>query len=104
MSGMPSPLTSADITADLWRKLAFISSIAAACGLSRTSVGSIRDKRGFNAAACGKWLCPWLGREGFDLDMPRRVDELGLPPALGTALAAGTALFLRPVGGCANLY
>jgi len=35
---------SADITADLWRKLAFISTMAAACGLSRGPVGPIRDK------------------------------------------------------------
>ncbi len=34
---------STDITADLWRKLAFIASMAAACGLSRSSVGPIRD-------------------------------------------------------------
>ncbi|MFL6203448.1 MAG: ketopantoate reductase family protein [Thermoanaerobaculia bacterium] len=35
---------SADITADLWRKLAFIATMAAACGLSRGPVGPIRDK------------------------------------------------------------
>ena len=35
---------SAEIDVDLWRKLAFIASMAAACGLSRTSVGGIRDK------------------------------------------------------------
>jgi 2-dehydropantoate 2-reductase len=35
---------SAEIDVDLWRKLAFIASMAAACGLSRTSVGLIRDK------------------------------------------------------------
>jgi 2-dehydropantoate 2-reductase len=35
---------SAEIEVDLWCKLAFISSMAAACGLSRTSVGPIRDK------------------------------------------------------------
>lgn len=35
---------SADITADLWRKLAFIATMAAACGLVRGPVGSIRDK------------------------------------------------------------
>ncbi|HSN87838.1 MAG TPA: 2-dehydropantoate 2-reductase, partial [Thermoanaerobaculia bacterium] len=35
---------SADITADLWRKFAFISSLAAACGLARSTVGSIRDR------------------------------------------------------------
>jgi 2-dehydropantoate 2-reductase len=32
-----------DITADLWRKLAFISTLAAACGLARSPVGTIRD-------------------------------------------------------------
>jgi 2-dehydropantoate 2-reductase len=34
---------SADITADLWRKLAFISTMAAACGLARSPVGPIRE-------------------------------------------------------------
>lgn len=34
---------SADIVADLWRKLAFISSMAAACGLARAPVGPVRD-------------------------------------------------------------
>jgi|SRR6185295_3282801 len=33
---------SADITADLWRKLAFIATMAAACGLARASVGPVR--------------------------------------------------------------
>lgn len=33
-----------DITADLWRKLAFIATMAAGCGLSRSPVGPIRDK------------------------------------------------------------
>jgi 2-dehydropantoate 2-reductase len=31
-----------DITADLWRKFAFIASMAAACGLSRTAIGPLR--------------------------------------------------------------
>ncbi|HEX5718481.1 MAG TPA: 2-dehydropantoate 2-reductase [Thermoanaerobaculia bacterium] len=35
---------SADITADLWRKLAFIATMAAGCGLSRGPVGLIRNK------------------------------------------------------------
>ena len=35
---------SADITADLWRKLAFIATMAAGCGLSRGPVGQIREK------------------------------------------------------------
>ncbi|HEX7183733.1 MAG TPA: ketopantoate reductase family protein [Thermoanaerobaculia bacterium] len=34
---------SEDITADLWKKLAFIASMAAACGLARSPVGPIRD-------------------------------------------------------------
>lgn len=34
---------SADIEADLWRKLAFISSMAAACGLARSPVGPVRN-------------------------------------------------------------
>jgi 2-dehydropantoate 2-reductase len=33
---------SQDITADLWRKFAFIASMAAACGLSRTPIGPLR--------------------------------------------------------------
>lgn len=34
---------SADITADLWRKFAFITTMAAVSGLSRTAIGAIRD-------------------------------------------------------------
>jgi 2-dehydropantoate 2-reductase len=34
---------SADITADLWRKLAFISTLAAACGLARAPIGPVRE-------------------------------------------------------------
>jgi 2-dehydropantoate 2-reductase len=34
---------SADITADLWRKFAFISTMAAACGLARSSIGPVRE-------------------------------------------------------------
>jgi 2-dehydropantoate 2-reductase len=32
-----------DITADLWRKLAFIATMSAACGLARTSIGPVRQ-------------------------------------------------------------
>lgn len=35
---------SAEIEVDLWRKFTFIASAAAACGLSRTSIGPIREK------------------------------------------------------------
>jgi 2-dehydropantoate 2-reductase len=31
-----------DITVDLWRKLAFISTLSAVCGLARTSIGPVR--------------------------------------------------------------
>jgi 2-dehydropantoate 2-reductase len=34
---------SEDITLDLWRKLVFIASASAACGLARSSIGTIRD-------------------------------------------------------------
>jgi len=34
---------SAGITADLWRKFAFISTMAAACGLARSSIGPVRE-------------------------------------------------------------
>lgn len=34
---------SADITADLWRKLTFIATMAAACGLARAPIGPVRD-------------------------------------------------------------
>jgi len=34
---------SEDILADLWRKLAFIASMAAGCGLARSPVGPVRD-------------------------------------------------------------
>jgi 2-dehydropantoate 2-reductase len=33
---------SADITADLWRKLAFITTMSAACGLARSPIGPVR--------------------------------------------------------------
>src|SRR6185436_1018833 len=35
---------SAEITVDLWRKLAFIATMTAACGLARSPVGPIREK------------------------------------------------------------
>jgi 2-dehydropantoate 2-reductase len=34
---------SEDITADLWRKFAFIAPMAAACGLARSPIGPVRD-------------------------------------------------------------
>jgi len=37
---------SADIALDLWRKFLFLSTIAAACGLSRTPIGALREASG----------------------------------------------------------
>lgn len=39
-----SARASAEIEVDLWRKLTFIAPMAAACGLSRTPIGPIREK------------------------------------------------------------
>lgn len=48
---------SEDIQGDLWRKFAFIASMAAACGLARTPVGPVRD------AAYGRLLFARAVRE-----------------------------------------
>lgn len=62
---------SADITADLWRKLAFIASMAAACGLARSSVGPIRD------APLGRRLIERAVREVVAVGRARGVEALG---------------------------
>jgi 2-dehydropantoate 2-reductase len=41
-AGVESAGASSDITADLWRKFAFIATMAAACGLARSPIGPIR--------------------------------------------------------------
>jgi 2-dehydropantoate 2-reductase len=41
-AGVEGAQASSDITADLWRKLAFIATMAAACGLARSPIGPIR--------------------------------------------------------------
>jgi 2-dehydropantoate 2-reductase len=41
-AGVEGARASADITADLWRKFAFIATMAAACGLARSPVGPLR--------------------------------------------------------------
>ncbi len=48
---------SEDISADLWRKFAFIASMAAACGLARAPIGPVRD------ASYGKVLLARAVRE-----------------------------------------
>jgi 2-dehydropantoate 2-reductase len=41
-AGVEGARASADITADLWRKFAFIATMATACGLARSPVGPLR--------------------------------------------------------------
>jgi 2-dehydropantoate 2-reductase len=83
---------SADITADLWRKFAFIASMAAACGLSRTAIGPLR------ATPLGHRLIERAVREVISVARARRValadDEAehtiktidGLPEAMKPSL------------------
>jgi 2-dehydropantoate 2-reductase len=59
-----------DITADLWRKFAFIASMAAACGLARGPIGPVRD------APYGKLLLTRAVREVLAVARARGV---GLP-------------------------
>jgi 2-dehydropantoate 2-reductase len=58
---------SADITADLWRKFAFIASMAAACGLARSSIGPLR------AAPLGHLLIERAVREVVTVARARKV-------------------------------
>lgn len=62
---------SAGITADLWRKLAFIASMAAACGLARSPVGPIRE------APLGRLLIERAVREVFAVGRARGIEALG---------------------------
>ncbi len=41
-AGVEGAMASSDITADLWRKFAFIATMATACGLARSPVGPLR--------------------------------------------------------------
>jgi 2-dehydropantoate 2-reductase len=81
-----------DITADLWRKFAFIASMAAACGLSRTAIGPLR------ATKLGHLLIERAVREVISVSRARKValadDEVertmkvidGLPEAMKPSL------------------
>jgi len=83
---------SRDITADLWRKFAFIASMAAACGLSRTAIGPLR------ATPLGHLLIERAVREVISVARARKValadDEVertmktidGLPDAMKPSL------------------
>jgi 2-dehydropantoate 2-reductase len=83
---------STDITADLWRKFAFIASMAAACGLSRSAIGPLR------ATKLGHLLIERAVREVVNVARARKValadDEAertvktidGLPEAMKPSL------------------
>jgi 2-dehydropantoate 2-reductase len=83
---------SRDITADLWRKFAFIASMTAACGLSRTAIGPLRT------TPLGHLLIERAVREVINVARARKValadDEVertmktidGLPDAMKPSL------------------
>jgi 2-dehydropantoate 2-reductase len=91
---------SADITADLWRKLAFIATMSAACGLARTSVGPVR------AAPLGNLLIERALREvtavgrARGVDLPADVEEkiLGFVSGMPGALKPSFLLDLEAGG------
>ncbi|HEV8578711.1 MAG TPA: ketopantoate reductase family protein [Thermoanaerobaculia bacterium] len=91
---------SADITADLWRKFAFIATMSAACGLARSSVGPIRK------APFGRLLIERALREVLDVARARGVavtdeDEtkiLGFIGSLGDAIKPSFMLDLESGG------
>lgn len=79
---------SEDIEADLWRKLAFIASMAAACGLARSSVGPVRD------ALYGRLLFERAVREVLAVARARgiRVADDDASPILALVDSLGAAL------------
>ena len=77
---------SEDITADLWRKFAFIATMAAACGLARAPVGPVR------AAPLGRLLLERSVREVFAVGRSR-----GVPLAAGEE--AKTLAFIESLPG-----
>jgi 2-dehydropantoate 2-reductase len=91
---------SADITADLWRKLAFIATMSAACGLARSPVGPVRE------APLGRLLIERALREVLDVARARGVavtsdDEariLAFIDSLGDALKPSFLLDLETGG------
>jgi 2-dehydropantoate 2-reductase len=103
---------SADITADLWRKFAFIASMAAACGLSRTAIGALR------ATKLGHLLIERAVREVINVARAREValadDEVertmktidGLPytmkPSLLIDLEAGRPTEIEDLSGAVS--
>ena len=78
---------SEDITLDLWRKLVFIASASAACGLARSSIGPIRD------APLGRLLIERALREvvavGRALGVALTEEDVSRPLSFIDAMAPG---------------
>ena len=81
---------SADITADLWRKLAFIATMAAACGLSRSPIGPVRR------APLGNLLIERAVREVFAVARARGVALAEGEEANTLAFIAGLPEGMKP--------
>jgi 2-dehydropantoate 2-reductase len=103
---------SEDITADLWRKLAFISTMAAVCGLARSPVGPIRDKplgRELIARSLREVLAVAraLGVNAREEDAARILDFIdsmapGLKPSLLVDLEAGRPTEINDLSGAVS--
>ena len=91
---------SEDIAADLWRKFAFIASMAAACGLARAPIGPVRD------APYGKLLLTRAVREvlavararGLSLAEDEESKILGFIDSLGGGMKPSFLLDLEAGG------
>ena len=81
---------SEDITADLWRKFAFIAPMAAACGLARASIGPVRD------APHGKLLLERAVREVLSVARSRGVALAGDEEARILAFMDGLGAGMKP--------
>jgi len=82
---------SSDIAADLWRKLAFISAMAAACGLSRAPIGRVRE------APLGHLLLERAVKEALSVALARGVPlELDADAAKILAFVDALAAPLEP--------
>jgi 2-dehydropantoate 2-reductase len=81
---------SEDIVADLWRKFAFIASMAAACGLARAPIGPVRD------APFGKALLERAVREAIAVARARGVRLAGDDEAKILAFIDGLGAAMKP--------
>ncbi|HJU89846.1 MAG TPA: 2-dehydropantoate 2-reductase [Gemmatimonadaceae bacterium] len=81
---------SEEIALELWRKLIFLASSAAACGMSRTSIGRIRE------APFGNVLLERAIREAGAVARARRVNITTADEDKAIAFAAGLPPAMRP--------